>query len=110
MSFNSGTGAQTFSQPRYLFGRNSQLFVADVSNHRILVYDSWPTVNGQPADRVLGQSTFTNGFENDGDQNGSPDPTPTARTLFAPSGGFPFEDRLIVNDGGNNRLLIYESQ
>ncbi len=74
------------------------------------MFNSFPSVNAQAADRVLGQSTFTNSTPNDDDQDGLEDGNPTARTLFFPLGVFAFEDRLIVNDSSNHRSLIFESQ
>ncbi len=105
-----GSDAQTFSSPRQVFSNGNQLFVADFLNSRVLGFDSFPTVNGTAADRVLGQSTFTNSDINDDDQNGIQDAGPTARTLYYPTGVFAFDSKLIVTDGLNNRFLIFESQ
>ncbi len=105
-----GSDAQTFNHPRTVFSNGNQLFVTDLSNHRVLVFDSFPSVNAQAADRVLGQSTFTNGTRNDDDQDGVADANPTARTLDTPWGLFAYEDKLIVTDSSNHRYLIFESQ
>ena len=35
-----------------------RLYVADKSNNRVLVWNSFPTVDFQPADHVLGQPDF----------------------------------------------------
>ncbi len=101
----AGTDAQTFFGPQHVFSNGNQLFVADLNNHRVLVFDSFPSVNAQAADRVLGQSTFTNGSFNDDNQDGVDDANPTSRTLSMPGGVFAFEDKLIVTDSDNDRVL-----
>ncbi|QPJ65047.1 MAG: hypothetical protein G3M78_06450 [Candidatus Nitrohelix vancouverensis] len=40
-----------------VYGRNG-LFVSDTSNNRVLYWKELPTENGQPADRVFGQTNF----------------------------------------------------
>ncbi len=106
----AGTDAQTFDQPRHVFSNGNQLFIVELTNDRGLVFNSFPSVNAQAADRVLGQSTFTNNTANDDDQDGVQDGNPTARTFLFPLGVFAFEDRLIVTDNSNHRFLIFESQ
>ena len=106
----SGPDAHTFTLPTMAVSNGNQLFVVDQSNQRLLICDSFPTTNGASADRVLGQSTFTNFTHNDDDQDGVTDGNPTARTMYFPITSFPFEETLIVNDVTNNRFLIFESQ
>ncbi len=105
-----GTDAQTFNFPNDVFSNGNQLFVVEAGNNRILVFDDFPSVSGEAADRVLGQATFTNGTHNDDDQDGVADANPTARTLDRPQGLFAFEGTMIVNDGDNFRFSIFESQ
>ncbi|WP_244944147.1 hypothetical protein [Leptospira meyeri] len=69
-----------------LFSNGVQLFIGDGYNNRVLIWDSMPTVNGQPADKVLGQSNFTNNMSNDDGQTGVAGLNPTARTLSYPYG------------------------
>ena len=47
--------ASTLEFPRFALSDGHHLFIADGGNDRILVYNSIPTQNGQPADEVLGQ-------------------------------------------------------
>ncbi len=110
LTATAGTDAQTFLAPWHVFSNGNQLFVVEINNHRGLVFDSFPSVNAQAADRVLGQSTFTNNTANDDDQDGAADANPTARTFSSPEGVLTFENKLIVNDTFNNRVLIFESQ
>ena len=37
----------------------TRLVVADLQQNRVLIWNTWPTASGQPADLVLGQPTFT---------------------------------------------------
>ncbi len=39
------------------------LAIADSVNHRVLLWDGWPTTSGRPADIVLGQPDFNDGAE-----------------------------------------------
>src|SRR5579864_5279073 len=47
--------ASTLEFPRFALSDGRHLFIADGGNDRILVYNSIPTQNGQPADEILGQ-------------------------------------------------------
>ncbi|HZW28390.1 MAG TPA: hypothetical protein VFF08_08025, partial [Trueperaceae bacterium] len=80
----------------------NQLFVADADNHRVLVWDSIPTQNGQPADRVLGQPDFVSGAINQGKGVG-PD------TLNTPSGVHYLDGKLLVADLNNFRYVVFEA-
>jgi uncharacterized protein (TIGR03437 family) len=75
------------------------LAVADTSNNRVLIWKSIPTVNGQPADVVLGQPNFTTvaGL------------TITASALRGPQGVWIQNGKLFVADTQNNRVLIWNS-
>lgn len=105
----AGAGPTGLTFPDAIHASDSQLFIADYSNNRVLVYDAHPTVIQQPPDRVLGQSNFTNTQPNDDDQNGVPDATPSARTFREPTGISALGKRLFVTEHGNNRVLIFES-
>jgi len=47
--------AATLSFPRFALSDGNRLFVADGGNDRVLVYNAFPTQNGQKSDVVLGQ-------------------------------------------------------
>lgn len=102
--------ARTLWYPDFIASDGTQLFVADQSNNRVLVWNVFPGTNFAPADRVLGQSNFTRNAYNDDDQNGTPDTHPTARTLWEPNGLAIVGDQLIVDDFFNNRDLIFALQ
>jgi hypothetical protein len=104
----SGLSDKDMNTPYHMTSNGNQLFVCDGSNHRVLIWDSIPTTNYASADWVLGQSDFVHGTRNDDDQDGADDGQPSARTLYWPEGLYPYEDKLIVTDGNNNRYLIFE--
>jgi len=75
------------------------LAIADTDNNRILIWLSYPTQNGQPADVVIGQPDFTH--------NATAAP-PTAQSLRGPEGiWIDKQGKLYVADTGDNRVLIY---
>ena len=77
----------------------NKLVVSDSGNNRVLIWNSIPTTNGQPADVVLGQATFTTNA------------TGISATGFNyPTGVFVSQDgKLFVSDFRNNRILIWNS-
>ncbi|MBK6263484.1 T9SS type A sorting domain-containing protein [Marivirga sp. S37H4] len=77
----------------------NKLIVADAGNNRILIWNTIPTTNNQPADVVIGQSNFTNNTTGLAD-NRFNRPTDVQVT---PNG------KMIVTDRNNNRVLIFNS-
>ena len=106
----SGTGtpgsptADSLDYPYAVFSKNGQLFVADYGNNRVLVWNDYFNTPHNTADAVLGQSSFTTNSVNAGSL------TPSATSLWNPSGLYVAGTQLIVADNGNNRYLIYNSQ
>jgi uncharacterized protein (TIGR03437 family) len=75
------------------------LAVADTDHNRVLIWNSIPSVNNQPADVVVGQPDFT---------SISPSANaPTAKSLRGPTGVWIQNGKLYVADTGNNRVVIY---
>jgi WD40 repeat protein len=74
----------------------TQLFVVDPLNNRVLVWNTFPTSNGQAADMVLGQTSLTGSA-----------PGLTATTLNFPQAVYVFGANIFVTDYGNSRLLMY---
>jgi len=107
-SVTPGKGSTGMRQPSDVTGNGVQLIVADGDNHRVLVWQTFPTTVAQPASVVLGQSSFGLTAPNDDDQDLFPDAVPSARTLNG-IGGFLFArlsgPRLWVGDFRNNRVL-----
>lgn len=101
---------RTFELPYAVDSNGVQLAIADQINHRVLVWNRFPTSNFEPADTVLGQRDFKHGTDNDDDQNGIRDAAATARTLRSPAGVQFINEGLLVTDKNNNRVLLYRSQ
>ncbi|MBN2167082.1 MAG: HYR domain-containing protein, partial [Marinilabiliaceae bacterium] len=76
------------------------LAVVAQSSGRIMLWDTIPTENGKPADLILGKPNFTSTT------------TGCSQTLTRSCDGVTFSpdgNKLIVADGGNNRVLIWNS-
>jgi uncharacterized protein (TIGR03437 family) len=74
------------------------LVVADTDNNRVLIWNTIPRVNGQPADVVIGQADFTH--------NATSVP-PTQTSLRGPEGVWLYNGKLYVADTQDNRVLVY---
>ena len=96
--------ANTLSAPAGLAhdASGNRLFVTDLSNNRVLVYNVAAITDGEAAEAVLGQVNFTSGASNRGGAR-------AANTLAGPQ--TPAYDssgsRLFVADNSNNRVLVY---
>lgn len=107
---DSSPTARTLDTPIGIWSDGTRLVVNDSNNCRILIWNTFPTNDFQPADHVLGQSDFTHHASNDDNQDGSADGMPSARTLHCAFGS-PASDGtdLIVGDFLNNRVLIWNT-
>jgi len=99
-----GLTNSAFRGPQGVWVQGTQLFVADTQNNRVMVWNTIPTSNNQPADIVLGEPNFTT----------SPPPAtsnlpPTASNLFSPVSVTSDGTHLFVTDLGHNRVLIWNS-
>lgn len=91
------TAANTMRKPVAVAYNGRVLAVADTDNNRILIWKSLPTVNQQPADLVVGQSSMTD-----------KKPGTTASTLRGPEAVWVDDSNgLWVADTGNNRVLYF---
>lgn len=107
----AGSGAAGMSAPSDVTSDGTRLFVADCENNRVLIWNAWPTTNGQAADVVLGQSDFNHTAANDDNQDGTPDASCTARTLSSSSGYLWVHaggGSLWVGDRRNHRVLRFD--
>ncbi|MBI4924561.1 MAG: hypothetical protein HY843_01440, partial [Bdellovibrio sp.] len=80
---------------------SSHLYVADIFNNRVLIWNTLSLSNGQAADVALGQTLFTTSTLNNGGLSAS--------SLYAPFSVFSDGTRLFVADENNNRVLIWNS-
>jgi sugar lactone lactonase YvrE len=101
----SDVDADGLFYPSGVASDGTHLFVADRLNHRVLIWDTFPTQNGAPATRVLGQPTMTTVGANGGAGVFTISPTglnlPTGLALSGKS--------LWVADTENNRVVRYDS-
>jgi uncharacterized protein (TIGR03437 family) len=98
--------ASAMRGPQGVWIQGGKLYVADTQNNRILIWNSIPTQNNQPADLVLGQPDFTT----------SPPVnqvnltlTASANTMLSPTSVTSDGTRLYVSDLGFNRVLIWNT-
>jgi hypothetical protein len=96
-----GISSTKLNQPFALASDGTRLAVADRGNHRVLIYNSIPTVSGAAANRVLGQPSFTIGTANNGGLSAS--------SLNLPMGLAFTGGGLAIADNGNHRVKVHFS-
>lgn len=92
-------GASSFRWGHSMTVWRGNLAIVDAGNNRVLVWDGIPTENNQSADFVLGQQDFRKSDINHGNYY------PNAASLNLPYGITVVNDRLLVADTANSRLL-----
>ena len=102
----TATGASTASstvldRPSDAATDGIRLVVSDMEHNRVLIWNTFPTSNQQPADVVLGQETMAQSNEDHGGLS--------ARSLDNPLSVELHGSKLIVSDAGNSRVLIWNS-
>ena len=100
--------ARTLSSPKDIWSDDTRLVVVDSFNDRVLIWSSFPEASFQPANLVLGHSTFTDSMPNS-EADGPGSDEPTARTLNIPGGVHSDGTSLVVADTNNNRVLIWNA-
>lgn len=106
--FTAGAAASpptssSFWAPMDVFysAESDTLVVADMLNNRVLIWNSLPTTNNQPADVVVGQTSFGVKQPNAGS------PTPNQIGLAQPRSVAIAHGALFVADSTNERVLIW---
>lgn len=94
-----------------------RMFVSDLGQNRVLIWNSIPTQSGQPADLVLGQPDFTSALANNSSKlcesngigaDGNPSyPFQCLATMDFPRFALSDGTKLFIADGGNDRILVY---
>ncbi len=110
--------ATTMLSPVSVSSDGQHLFVADLGESRVLIWNSIPTSNAVAADVEIGQPDFvsyadnnvlamcaSNGTDTSGDLLY---PGLCGKTLSFPRFVLSDGTRLFVADGGNDRVLVYE--
>jgi hypothetical protein len=100
-----GLTDHNFRTPTAVATDGRYVVVADTDNNRVLLWNSIPSFNGQPADIVIGQPDFTSAGLNFGGNTS----TPSARGLRGPQGVWIQYGKLYVADTQNHRVLIWNS-
>lgn len=107
---DAAPSSRTLRRPTGLWSDGQRLVVVDSNNHRVLVWNTFPTADFQPASLVLGQSDFAHFTANDDNQDNAADAAPSARTLSFPWAGVGSNGvQLAVADSSNHRVLIWNT-
>ena len=111
--------ANTLLNPVSVTSDGVRLYVADLGHNRVLIWNTLPTQNQQPADVALGQPDLTSAAANysskvcastgKDDQGNDKYPPLCAATLDFPRYALSDGKRLFIADGGNDRVLIFNS-
>lgn len=111
--------ASIMASPTSVTSDGTHLFVADLGFSRVLIWNSIPTRNQQPADVEVGQVDMTQSiaddsvhlcFSNGVDSTNTPTyPLACAKTLNYPRFALSDGTRLFIADGGNDRVLVYNT-
>ncbi|MBY0505505.1 MAG: hypothetical protein K2X03_16450 [Bryobacteraceae bacterium] len=109
----------TMLNPVSVTSDGSKLFVTDLGHNRVLIFNSIPTRTGQAADVVVGQADFTTALANNAekvcastgtDKDNKPTyPARCGATLDFPRFALSDGRRLFIADGGNDRVLIFNT-
>lgn len=130
----TSAAANNMLTPVSVSSDGTRLFVADLGFNRVLIWNTIPTTNQQPADVEIGQPDMTTGISDDSfstptnytgtlpapetavlctvsngvDSNDNPTYPPLCQyTLSFPRFALSDGTNLYVADGGNDRVLIY---
>lgn len=98
---SSASGVSTMSSPRAVWTDGTRIVVCDMNNHRVLIWNSWPSADGTAPDVILGQSSMTTNTYNNGGISAS--------TLYSPQGVASNGTELYISDNGNNRVLYWKT-
>ncbi len=83
---------------------NDKVFVVDQGNNRVLIWNSLPRDNGQPADVVIGQKDFVSRSPNMGKGENRAD----QGSMYFPNDVVAGKTGFFVSDSGNNRVLYWK--
>lgn len=100
----AGPSDSTLRGPSSVWSDGNRLVVADTANNRVMIWDSLPAADFQPATTVIGQRNFADAQQNAGGLN-----FPSAMSLSRPVGVDVSEaGQLAVADQQNDRVLIWD--
>jgi hypothetical protein len=94
--------ASNLRLPSCVWTDGTKVLVYDQGFNRILIWNSFPTSNGQAADLVIGQADLTS--------NGSGTAADKLKSAFGTNSLFVSgEGKLFATDHGNHRILVFDS-
>ncbi|MBI4199405.1 MAG: hypothetical protein HY535_02895 [Chloroflexi bacterium] len=94
-SNNPGTGRDQLDWPISVATDGTRLVVADTNNYRILIWDTLPTRNGQPADLVLQGGGYDGG------------PGPSKSVFWWPWGVWTNGEKVVITSTQGGAVLIW---
>jgi NHL repeat-containing protein len=97
------TDGASLLYPSGVWSDGNRVIVADAWNHRVLIWNRWPTRNGQPADIVVGQPDMHHNLPNVRGVGAEA----SSRNLYWPYGVWSDGEHLWIADTGNRRVLYY---
>lgn len=97
---NGGLTASAIADPMRGWVDGTRLFVPDLGNQRVLVWNTIPTTNNAPADLVLGQPNMTVNGPNAGG-------APSASGFGGPISVYASGNTVAVADYTNNRVMVW---
>jgi hypothetical protein len=107
----------TLLSPTGVSSDGTRLYVSDLGHNRVLIWNSIPARNQQPADIVIGQPDMTSAVSNNvkalcaptGKDDSGDDTYPgrCKATLSFPRFALSDGERLFIADGGNDRVLVF---
>ena len=83
-----------FNGPEDVWSNGVQVMVSDTQNSRIMVWNTFPTTNGQAASAVIGQPNYTTS-------------TASVAGMYAPTGACSDGNSVFVSDYGYNRVTVW---
>ena len=98
ISNNSSLTSTGMRSPTGIATDGKIVVVADTDNNRVLIWNSLPRANGQPADVVIGQTDMV---------HNTTSVPPTQKSLRGPEGVWLAGGKLFIADTQDNRILIY---
>lgn len=107
---NGGVSASSLSSPNAVASDGNRLAVVDTGNNRVLIWNTFPTANNQPANGVLGQNDFVHVTANDDNQDNVDDNASapaSGRVMKNPRTLFMTPNAILVSDFTHERVLIF---
>ena len=101
--------ATGMKSPTSVWSDGTKVVVCDSWHHRVLIWNTWPTRNGQPADLVLGQPDMTSTTTNQVSGIGWPHAYPHPDVFWHPHEATSNGVQIVVADSNLTRVLIWDS-